>query len=43
MYDRYTEEGFTEKRFEELCEEIARKEILIDQYEGEIEERRKEG
>lgn len=43
VYDRYTEEGFTEKRFEELCEEIARKEILIDQYEGEIEERRKEG
>ena len=32
VYDRYTEE---------LCEEIARREILIDQYEGELEDRKK--
>lgn len=42
VYERYVEDGFTENRFEELCEEITRKEILIDQYEGEIEERKKE-
>ena len=41
VYDRYTEEGCTEKPFEELCEEIARREILIDQYEGELEDRKK--
>ena len=33
--------GATEKAFESLCEEIARREILIDQYEGEIEEKKK--
>ena len=42
VYERYTEEGSTEKPFESICEEIARKEILIDQYEGEIDERKKE-
>ncbi len=42
VYERYTEEGATEKAFESICEEIARREILIDQYEGEIEERKKE-
>ena len=41
VYERYTEEGATEKAFESLCEEIARREILIDQYEGEIEEKKK--
>lgn len=43
IYDQYTEEGTTEQRFESICEEIARREILIDQYEGEIEEKKKEG
>ena len=42
VYEQYTETGATEKPFEELCEGIARKEILIDQYEGEIEDRKKE-
>ena len=42
VYERYTEEGATEKEFESLCEEIARREILIDQYEGEIDDRKKE-
>ena len=41
VYERYTEEDATEKAFESLCEEIARREILIDQYEGEIEEKKK--
>ena len=41
VYERYPEEGATEKAFESLCEEIARREILIDQYEGEIEEKKK--
>ena len=40
--ERYTEEGTTEKEFESICEEIARREILIDQYEGEIDDRKKE-
>ena len=42
VYERYTEEGATEKEFESLCEEIARREILIDQYEGEIDDRKEE-
>ena len=41
VYERYTEEGATEKAFESLCEEIARREILIDQYEGEIKKKKK--
>ncbi|HIT66964.1 MAG TPA: hypothetical protein IAB61_06990 [Candidatus Merdisoma merdipullorum] len=42
VYEQYMETGATEKQFESLCEEIAQKEILIDQYEGEIDEKKKE-
>lgn len=43
VYESYAESGETDGAFLEFCEEIAQKEILIDQYEGEIEERKKAG
>lgn len=42
IYDRYANEGTIENEFLEICEELARQEILIDQYNGEIENRKKE-
>lgn len=42
VYARYTEEGTIEPEFLELCEEIAKREILIDEYNGEIEGMKKE-
>ena len=38
VYERYAED----EPLQQLCEEIARKEILIDEYQGEIDEKKKE-
>lgn len=43
VYESYSQTGATEKQYEALCEEIAGKEILIDEYEAEAENRKKEG
>lgn len=40
VYAHYLETQETEEEFLELCETIARKEILIDQYQGEIDSRK---
>jgi len=42
IYARYTEEGVVENEFLDLCEKLAQQEILIDQYQGEIEMKKKE-
>lgn len=42
IYERYTNEGVIETEFLAICEELAQQEILIDQYNGEIETRKKE-
>ena len=42
IYERYTNEGVIDTEFLAICEELAQQEILIDQYNGEIEERKKE-
>ena len=36
MYERYVSQGTIEEDLLPICEEIAQKEILIDQYNGEI-------
>jgi len=38
VYERYLETKEADEAFLELCEGLAQKEILIDQYNGEIEE-----
>jgi hypothetical protein len=43
IYERYVNEGTIEEALLPLCEEIAQKQILIEQYQGEMEEVRKEG
>lgn len=40
IYDRYANEGTIENEFLEICEDLARQEILIDQYQAEIDERK---
>jgi len=42
IYERYTNEGVIDTEFLGICEKLAQQEILIDQYQGEIEERKKE-
>ena len=43
VYERYAAAGSLEDEpLQQLCEEIARKEILIDEYQGEIDEKKKE-
>lgn len=41
LYEKFVQEGSTEEPYLTLCESIARREILIDQYEGEAEELKK--
>ncbi len=38
VYEKYLETQEAEEAYLELCETIAREEVLIDQYKGEIEE-----
>ena len=38
VYERYLETKEADEELLELCEQLAQEEILIDQYEGEIEE-----
>lgn len=41
VYDRFAAAGSLEDEpLQQLCEEIARKEILIDEYQGEIDEKK---
>ena len=40
IYAQYLETQVVDGEFQELCETIARQEILIDQYKGEIEARK---
>ncbi len=42
LYEHYTEEGTIDSEYVEICEEIARREIVIAEYEGEIENLKKE-
>ena len=43
VYELYAAAGSLEDEpLQQLCEEIARKEILIDEYQGEIDEKKKE-
>ena len=42
LYARYKEAGTIEPAFLAICEEIAGREILIDEYQGEIDSRKKE-
>lgn len=41
LYEKFVQEGSAEEPYLTLCESIARREILIDQYEGEAEELKK--
>ncbi len=41
LYEKFVQEGNVEEPYLTFCESIARREILIDQYEGEVEELKK--
>jgi hypothetical protein len=42
IYEKYTSEGTIVPELLPLCEEIAQKEILVDQYKGEIDDLKNE-
>lgn len=42
IYERYTNEGTIEKEYLVICEELAQREIVIAEYNGEIENLKKE-